>query len=121
MILYKQQSLGDIYADCQKILEEDKPAFLSLLEQHIKLETYIPSTFWHRFNAATGRKREYPLTAFIWALLIQKIFSISTDKLLLIILRYSKPLREFCGFSDSRCLKNHTLQTRFHCGLTIGF
>jgi len=98
MIPHKQQSLGDIYADCQELLEENKPAFLSLLEEHINIESYIPSTFWNRFYLSVGRNRKYPLTAFIWALLIQKIFSIPTDTLLLTILLYSKPLRDFCGF-----------------------
>ena len=99
MILHKQLTLGDIYADCQNIFEENKPAFLSMLEEHINLDSYIPSTFWNRFHASMGRSRKYPLTAFIWALVIQKIFSIPTDTLLLTILHYSKPLREFCGFT----------------------
>lgn len=37
--------------------------------------------------------------AFLWALIIQKIFSIPTDSLLLVFLHYSRHLREFCGFS----------------------
>ena len=37
--------------------------------------------------------------AFLWALIIQRIFSIPTDQLLLTFLAYSKPLREFCGFT----------------------
>lgn len=37
MIPYKQLSLGDIFSDCQNILENDKPEFLSLLESHIAL------------------------------------------------------------------------------------
>ena len=43
--------------------------------------------------------RKYPLQAFLWALIIQRIFSIPTDQLLLTFLAYSKPLREFCGFT----------------------
>ena len=35
----------------------------------------------------------------LWALIIQRIFSIPTDQLLLTFLHYSKPLREFCGFT----------------------
>jgi len=99
MIAQKQITLGEIYADCQKILEEDKPAFLSLLEEHINLESYIPQTFWKHFYKTIGRDRKYALQGFMWALLIQKIFSIPTDTLLLNILVYSKLLREFCGFT----------------------
>ena len=40
-----------------------------------------------------------PCQAFLWALIIQRIFSIPTDQLLLTFLAYSKPLREFCGFT----------------------
>lgn len=99
MIPYKQLSLSDIFQDCQKIFNNDKPAFLSLLENHIDLDEIIPVTFYSHFYALTGRTRKYPLKAFLWALIIQRIFSIPTDQLLLIFLAYSKPLRDFCGFS----------------------
>lgn len=99
MITYKQLSLADIFQDCQDKFENDKPAFLSLLEQHIDLDEIIPVTFRNHFYASTGRTRKYPLKAFLWALIIQRIFSIPTDQLLLTFLHYSKPLREFCGFT----------------------
>ena len=99
MIPYKQLSLADIFQDCQEKSENDKPAFLSLLENHIDLDEIIPVTFYNHFYALTGRTRKYPLKAFLWALIIQRIFSIPTDQLLLTFLSYSKPLREFCGFS----------------------
>lgn len=35
----------------------------------------------------------------IWALIIQRLFSIPTDTLLIIFLKYSKDLRNFCGFT----------------------
>ena len=99
MIPHKQLSLADIFEDCQNIFEEDKPQFLSLLEQHIDMDEIIPLTFYNHFYASTGRTRKYPLHAFLWALIIQRIFSIHTDQLLLTFLHYSKPLRDFCGFS----------------------
>ena len=99
MIPYKQLSVEDIFQDCQNKFENDKPAFLSLLEQHIDLDEIIPVSFRNHFYASTGRTRKYPLHAFLWALIIQRIFSIPTDQLLLTFLAYSKPLREFCGFS----------------------
>jgi hypothetical protein len=91
--------LADIFADCQNKFDEDKPAFLSLLESHIDLDEFIPVSFRNHFYASTGRTRKYPLNALLWALIIQRIFSIPTDQLLLTFLHYSKPLREFCGFS----------------------
>lgn len=59
----------------------------------------IPISFRNHFYASTGRTRKYPLHAFLWDLIIQRIFSIPTDQLLLTFLAYSKPLREFCGFT----------------------
>ncbi len=99
MIPYKQLSLADIFSDCQEKFENDKPAFLSLLETHIDIDEIIPISFRNHFYASTGRTRKYPLQAFLWALIIQRIFSIPTDQLLLTFLAYSKPLREFCGFT----------------------
>ena len=88
MIPYKQLSLADIFSDCQEKFENDKPAFLSLLEQHIDLDEMIPITFRNHFYASTGRTRKYPLHAFLWALIIQRIFYIPTNQLLLTILNY---------------------------------
>lgn len=99
MITYKQLSLNDIFADCQYKFENDKPAFLSLLEEHIDLDEFIPITFRNHFYASTGRTRKYPLQALLWALIIQRVFSIPTDRLLLTFLHYSKHLRDFCGFT----------------------
>ena len=99
MIPYKQLSLADIFSDCHEKFENDKPAFLSLLETHIDIDELIPISFRNHFYASTGRTRKYPLQAFLWALIIQRIFSIPTDQLLLTFLAYSKSLREFCGFT----------------------
>lgn len=98
MIPHKQLSLADIFSDCQEKFENDKYQFLSLLENTINLNKFIPLSFRNHFYASTGRPREYPLTAMLWALLLQRIFSIPTDSLLIIFLKYSKELREFCGF-----------------------
>ena len=99
MIPHKQLSLADIFSDCQEKFETDKPAFLSLLESHIDLDEIIPISFRNHFYASTGRTRKYSLQALLWALIIQRIFSIPTDQLLLTFLAYSKHLREFCGFN----------------------
>ena len=98
MIPYKQLSLADIFQDCQDKFENDKPTFLSLLETHIDMDEIIPISFRNHFYASTGRTRKYSLHALLWALIIQRIFSIPTDELLLTFLHYSKPLRDFCGF-----------------------
>lgn len=99
MIPHKQLSLAEIFSDCQEKFENDKPQFLSLLEDTININKFIPFSFRHNLHASTGRPRKYPLNAMIWALILQRIFSIPTDSLLIIFLKYSKELREFCGFS----------------------
>ena len=99
MITHKQLTLADIFEDCQEIFDSDKPQFLSLLENHIDLDSIIPLSFYRHYYASTGRHRKYPLTAMLWALIIQRIFSIPTDSLLLVFLNYSKHLRDFCGFT----------------------
>lgn len=100
MIPQKQLTLADIFEDCQEIYAFDKPQFLTLLENHIDLDEIVPISFRHHYYASTGRNRKYPLNAMLWALIIQRLFSIPTDSLLLIFLHYSRHLREFCGFSE---------------------
>jgi hypothetical protein len=99
MIPQKQLTLADIFEDCKEIFDSDKPQFLSLLENHIDLDEIVPLSFRNHFFSTTGRHRKYPLNAMLWALIIQRIFSIPTDSLLLVFLNYSRHLREFCGFS----------------------
>lgn len=99
MIPQKQLTLADIFEDCKNIFDDNRPKFLDLLEEHIDLESMIPSSFWNHYHSYTGRKRKYPLTAMLWALILQRILSIPTDSLLLVFLKYSKHLRDFCGFT----------------------
>lgn len=99
MITQKQLTLADIFEDCQEIFESDKPQFLTLLENHFDLDEIVPISFKNHYYASTGRNRKYPLNAMLWALIIQRLFSIPTDSLLLIFLHYSRHLREFCGFT----------------------
>jgi hypothetical protein len=99
MIPCKQLSLADVYADCREKLENDKYRFLETLENAVNLEEIVPVSFVGHYRAKTGRKRKYPLFAMLWALILQKLFSLPTDSLLIVFLKYSKELRDFCGFS----------------------
>lgn len=98
ILTHKQLSLAEIYSDCSNIFENDKHHFLSLLESNLNLGEFIPFTFRNRFYASTGRPRKYSLHAMLWALILQRIFSIPTDTLLITFLKFSKELRDFCGF-----------------------
>ena len=99
MLPHHQITLADVFTETQEIFESDKPRFLSLLENTIDLYEIIPASFRSHYYAWTGRPRKYPLDAMLWALILQKIFSIPTDQLLLVFLQYSKELRDFCGFA----------------------
>lgn len=95
---YHQFSLKDTFSDCKDMFMDDVPSFFQLLEQHFDISLFIPQTFYHAFYQRLGRKRDYPLTGFLSALILQKIFSIPTDSLLILLLKLCKELRAFCGF-----------------------
>ena len=98
MIPYKQLSLADFFTDCHNKFDNDKYAFLELLENTINLDEIVPVSFVSHFHAATGRPRKHLLYPMLMALLLQLIFSIPTTSLLIIFLKYSQELRDFCGF-----------------------
>ena len=98
MITYKQLTLAEIFEDCQNKFDNDKYQFLSLLDEAIDLDEIVPVSFISHFYASTGRPRKHQLYPMLKALLIQRIFSIPTDTLLIIFLKFSQELRDFCGF-----------------------
>lgn len=89
---------------------DDTPSFFQLLSQHIDLNQFIPAEFFSAFYQNIGRNRLYPLQGFLSAFILQKIFSIPTDSLLLIFLNLCKELRDFCGFSK---VPDASLMSRF--------
>ena len=98
MITYKQLSLADIFSDCQNKFDNNKYEFLSILDETINLDEIVPPSFVCHFHAATGRPRKHLLYPMLKALLLQLIFSIPTTSLLIVFLKYSQELRDFCGF-----------------------
>ena len=98
MIPYKQLSLADFFADCQNTFDNNKYEFLSILNETINLDEIVPVSFISHFHAATGRPCKHLLYPMLRALLLQLIFSIPTTSLLIIFLKYSQELRDFCGF-----------------------
>ena len=96
---YHQLSLKDTFSDCQDMFREDTPSFFQLLNDSLDISEFIPPDFYHAFYLALGRKRTYPLEGFLSALILQKIFSIPSDSLLILFLGLCRELRDFCGFS----------------------
>ncbi len=101
-VKYSQLTLAENFSECQDLLVSDTPTFFSLLEEHIDLSEFIPVDFYCAFHLSLGRKREYPLKVFLSALILQKIFSIPTDSLLIILLTPCRELRDFCGLTLQR-------------------
>ena len=98
MITHKQITLAEVFEDCQNKFDNDKYQFLSLLDEAINLDEIVPVSFVSHFHAQTGRPRKHQLYPMLRALLLQRIFSIPTDTLLIVFLKYSQELRDFCGF-----------------------
>lgn len=107
---YRQISLKTAFSDCQDMFVDDAPSFFQLLEDHFDIQEFIPPAFSHAFYQQLGRKRVYPLSGFLSALILQKIFSIPSDSLLILFLNLCKELRDFCGFSK---VPDAPLLTRF--------
>ena len=83
----KQLSLAEIYSDCTHFFESDKHHFLSLLEENLNLHALIPHSFYQHYYRAHGRHRDFDLCSILWALILQRIFSIPTDTLLITFLK----------------------------------
>lgn len=95
---FSQLSLAESFEECKDFFTSDTPTFFTLIKDHIDLTKFIPDDFYSAFYKTLGRKRDYPLHGFISALIIQKIFTIPSDSLLIVMLSICKELREFCGF-----------------------
>ena len=67
------------------------------------------------FTSALAGKGIPPLTGFLSALILQKVFSIPTDSLLILLLSLYRELRDFCGFPK---VPDAPLFTRFKLGFT---
>ena len=68
-------------------------------DETIDFDEIVPVSFITHFYASTGIPHRHHLYPMLKILLIQRIFSIPTDTLLIIFLKYSQELRDFCGFS----------------------
>ena len=93
-----QMSLGDIYDDVLDKMENNRSELIVLLEEYIDFEELIPPQFYWAYDQKTGRKRINSLESFLRALILKQILGMKEDKQLLILLKFSKELREYCGF-----------------------
>jgi hypothetical protein len=93
-----QMSLFDTYDDVCSAMEENKPAFLAMLEEHVNLQDLIPHEFYRAFYCGFGRPRGYSLESFLKFFVLQKTIGIAKDKTLLFVLKLCRELRDYCGF-----------------------
>lgn len=111
MLNYENQlNLGNIYSECSEMFKEQRPEFLELLNKYIDIDSFIPYEFKRAFYADTGRPRGCPLYGYITALVLQKIFNIPSDTLLILILNLSSEVRSFCGIDN---VPDNSKWTRF--------
>lgn len=93
-----QLSLFDTYTDVLNSMEENKSELIYLLKEHIDFDTIIPYQLRYAYYKRYGRKHINSLESFIRALLLQRLLGMKQNKQLLTLLRFSKELRDFCGF-----------------------
>lgn len=94
----EQMSLFDTYKSVCASMDEDKPKLFRLLDECIDWDSLISARFNLAFYRNIGRPRKYPLVGFLKGLVLQKIFGYVDDSVLLVTLRHSREMREFCGF-----------------------
>jgi len=93
-------------------LTESSPStVLDLLKVHLEIQRLLPSSWVFSYYKRFGRDHDYSLSSYVCALLIQKLFSIPTDALLLLILNVCQELRAFCGLGNK--VFDKTMLSRF--------
>jgi hypothetical protein len=97
---HKQLSLADLFDNVQDFYQNDKPHFLSLLEQYIDLNQLVPSSFADSYYSYYGRKRSYSLNSMLAFFIIQKILGIPHISMMINIFKLSSDLRDYCGFES---------------------
>ena len=105
-----QLSLFDTYTDVLETMEENKSELIELLEEYIDFEAIIPPRFQYTYNNRYGRKRTNSLESFIRALILKSLLGRKQNKQLLTLVKFSKELRDFCGFEK---LPDESQITRF--------
>ena len=92
-----QMSFFDFSDEFQKMESHYQ---LKKLSDYIDFAEIVPRHVRDRYYKQTGRP-PYSIESMLSALVIQKIYSIPTNELLVKFLELSRPVREFCGFNDS--------------------
>ncbi len=94
----KQLNLCDISTDFDKFYNQNQNNLLNLLDQFINISDYIPFSFYKKYYAHFGTKRDFTLESMIYAFILKNILAIPSIELLISLLHISSEMRQFCGF-----------------------
>ena len=94
----KQLSFCDISTDFDKFYNQNQNDLLSLLNEFIDINEFIPFSFLQSYYSKLGRKRDFSLESMLNAFIIKNILSIPSVDLLITFLSISSELRKSCGF-----------------------
>ena len=79
--------------------DNDKYHFLALLDEAINLDEIVPVSFVSHFHAQTGRPRKHTALSYAQGTSAPAyFFNPDGHSLLIVFLKYSQELRDFCGF-----------------------
>ena len=111
-----QVSLFDTYKDVADSYENNKPRLFRLLDELIDWDALIPQRFFCAFYQTMGRPRVYGLVSFLKMLILQRIFGYIADSQLLVTLRHSREMRDFCELKKVPDAAKLTRFNHMQCG-----
>ena len=99
-VLTKQLNFSNISSDFDKFFKQNQNNLLSMLNQYIDINDFIPSSFYQKYYSDFGCERTFSLESMIYAFVLKNILSFPTVDLLISILNLSSEMRMFCGFDS---------------------
>ncbi len=94
----KQLNLCTFSKNFDRFYHQNQNNLLSLLEQLIDINEFIPLSFYQKYNSHFGAKRNFSLESMVYAFILKNILSIPTVDILITLLHVSSEMRSFCGF-----------------------
>ena len=95
-VLAKQLNFSNISSDFDKFFKQNQNNLLSMLNQYIDINDFIPSSFYQKYYSDFGCERTFSLESMIYAFVLKNILSFPTVDLLISILNLSSEMRMFC-------------------------
>ncbi len=79
----KQLNCCDVSTDFDKFYHQNQNNLLSLLDQFVDISTFIPFSFYQRYYAHFGKKRDFSLESMLRFFILKNLLSIPTVDLLI--------------------------------------